>query len=106
VHAVPGLLAAGLHFADGTGLVHSRAKTFEPEALDLLRRSASDGFRVIRSQGFKANRARWNFENAIIECALWDRGASLALAVSSQSVDLDPDAAATAAEQFLIAESK
>jgi CheY-like chemotaxis protein len=106
VKSLSGLLAAGLHFADGSGLNHSVASTFQPEALELMRRSANDAFRVLQLQGFKTNRARWSFENAIIECALWEAGVCLAATFSRHSIELDPEASAHAIEKFVASETK
>jgi CheY-like chemotaxis protein len=101
-----GLLASGLHFSDGSGVNHSMASTFKPEALELMRRSANDAFRVLQLQGFKSSRARWTFENAIIECGLWESGVCLAATFSRHSVDLDPQTSLQTVENFLSAETK
>jgi hypothetical protein len=103
---VPGALAAGLHFSDGSGSTQSLSKSFPADALDVLRRSANDAFRVLKLQGFNASRARWSYEQAIVECALWQRGACLAVAVSRQNFELDPRAIDDAVESFLAAEPK
>jgi CheY-like chemotaxis protein len=106
MQSISGLLAAGLHFSDGTGLNHSVASTFKPEALELLRRAASDAFRVLHLQNFKATRGRWRFEQAVIDCAFWEEGVCLALTFSRHSVDLDPQASARALDKFLAHQSK
>jgi hypothetical protein len=106
MQSISGLLAAGLHFSDGTGLNHSVASTFRPEALELLRRAASDAFRVLHLQNFKAIRSRWRFEQAVVDCAFWEEGVCLALTFSRHSVDLDPQASARALEKFLSHQSK
>lgn len=103
---LPGLLAAGLHFGDGTGFSHSLSSTFRSDALDILRRSANDAFRVLHLQGFAANRARWIYSDAVVECALWKKGACLALALSRQSLDVDPQTSVDAIESFLASEPK
>jgi hypothetical protein len=100
----PGLLGATLHFVDGTGLSDSVSPSVKAEALDVLRRSANDGFRVLGQQGFRATRARWSFADAVLECANWERGACLAMAVSRHAFDLDPAGVSRAAEMFADAE--
>lgn len=101
-----GLLAAGIHFSDGSGSSHSLSTSFPKEALDILRRSANDAFRVLQLQGFGATRARWIYDEAVVECALWKRGACLALALSKRALDLDTRSSEEAIETFLEAEPK
>jgi hypothetical protein len=101
---LPGVLAAGLHFSDGQGSTHSLSAAFSAEAVDVLRRSANDGFRVLALQGFNATRARWNYEQAVVECAVWQKGVCLALAVARQHLEVDPHAIDDAMETFLAAE--
>lgn len=105
VQSISGLLAAGLHFSDGSGVNHAVASTFQPDALELLRRAANDAFRVLHLQGFKAKRGRWSFEQAVIDCAFWDDGVCLALTFPRQSVQLDPQSSARAIDKFLAAEA-
>lgn len=103
---LPGVLAVGLHFADGNGSTHTLSPTFTPEAVDVLRRSANDGFRVLALQGFHARRANWKYEHTAVECAIWPQGVCLALAVSRQSLEVDPQPINDALESFLAAEPK
>jgi CheY-like chemotaxis protein len=102
-NAISGLLAAGLHFSDGTGINRAIASTFQADALELLRRAAMDSFRVLHLQGFKPIRSRWTFEHAVIDCAFWDEGVCLALIFSRQNVELDPVSSAQALERFMAA---
>jgi hypothetical protein len=103
---LPGVLAVGLHFSDGQGSTHSLSPAFSPDAVDVLRRSANDAFRVLALQGFSANRARWCYEQAVVECAHWQKGVCLALAVARQHLEVDPHAIDDAMETFLAAEPK
>jgi CheY-like chemotaxis protein len=105
IQSTSGLLDDGLHFSDGSGVNHAVASTFQPDALELLRRAANDAFRVLHLQGFKANRSRWSFEQAVIDCAFWDEGVCVALTFPRHSVELDPEASARAIEKFLAAET-
>jgi CheY-like chemotaxis protein len=103
IQSISGLLAAGLHFTDGSGINRSIASTFQPDALELLRRAANDAFRLLHLQGFKPIRSRWTFEHAVIDCAFWDEGVCVALIFSRHSVELDPQGSANAIEKFLTA---
>lgn len=86
---LPGLFAAALQFPDRTALSLSRASHFTPEAIELLRRAAADGFQVLKFQRFHAQRARWIFEQNAIECAQWPDGTFLALVFSRRALDLN-----------------
>jgi CheY-like chemotaxis protein len=101
---LPGVLAVGLHFSDGHGATHTLSPTFTPEAVDVLRRSANDGFRVLALQGFNARQASWKYEHTIVECAAWRQGVCLALAVGRQNVEVDARPIEDAIEAFLAAE--
>jgi CheY-like chemotaxis protein len=101
-----GLLAGAIHFSDGSGSTHSLSTSFPKEALDILRRSANDAFRVLQLQGFAATRARWIYDEAVVECALWRRGACLALALSKRTLELDARTSEEAIENFIAAEPK
>jgi len=103
---LPGVLAVGLHFSDGQGSTHSLSPAFSPDAVDVMRRSANDAFRVLALQGFNATRARWKYEQAIVECALWQKGVCLALAVARQHLEVDPHVINDAMENFLAGEPK
>lgn len=86
---MPGLFAATLQFPDRTGPSHSRSPKFTSEALELIRRSAIDGFQVLKLQRFPAQRTRWHFEQIVIECAQWPDGSCLALVFNRRAFDLN-----------------
>jgi hypothetical protein len=101
--ALAGLLAAGLQFSDRSGTSHSLSSNFTPEALEALRRCVSDTFQVLSLQRFSANRVRWTFDQAAIECAQWPDGTTLSLIVSRQTLDLDARPLEQRMEEFLVA---
>jgi hypothetical protein len=73
-----GLFAGLLQFPDRTGPSHSIPQ-FTPEAVELLGRSVTEGFQVLKLQRFNGQRARWVFEHIVMECAQWRDGSSLGL---------------------------
>ncbi len=103
IQSISGLLAASLHFSDGSGVNRSIASTIPADALDLLRRAANDSFRLLHLQAFKPIRSRWRFEHAVIDCAFWEEGVSVALIFSRQNVEVDPQASSNAIDKFLSA---
>lgn len=105
IQSISGLLAAGLHFSDGSGINRAIATTFPPDSLDLLRRAASDSFRLLHLQAFKPLRSRWRFEHAVVDCAYWEEGVCAALIFSPHNVEVDPHSSSLAIDKFLAAAS-
>lgn len=99
-----GLLAATLHFPDRSGCTHSNSPKFQTDSLDTLKRSVADGFQVLRLQRFPARRSRWLYEQIAIECAQWSDGATLALVLSRQALELNASLVEKRVKQFLEAE--
>jgi CheY-like chemotaxis protein len=105
IQSVSGLLAASLHFSDGSGVNRSIASTIQSDSLELLRRAANDSFRLLHLQAFKPIRSRWRFEHAVIDCAFWEEGVCAAFIFSRQNVEVDPLSSSLAIDKFLAAAS-
>ncbi len=101
---VAGLLAATLHFSDRSGFNHAVSPQFHSEALEALRRAMSDAFQVLNLQRFRANRARWLYDQTAIECAQWADGTTLALVFSRHALELNTALVEQQIQQFLAAD--
>jgi CheY-like chemotaxis protein len=98
---LPGFLAAALQLPDRSGLTHSLSAHFTSSGLENLRRSVSDAFQVAAMQRFDANRARWIFDQTVLECGRWPDGTCIALVLSRQTFDLDHHPAEQRLRDFL-----
>jgi CheY-like chemotaxis protein len=84
-----GLFTATLLFPNRTGPTHSRAPQFTEEGIELMRRTANEGFQVLKLQRFHAQRARWLFENLAMETAQWPDGTLLALVFNRRALEMN-----------------
>ena len=96
-----GLLAATLHFPDRTNRHHSAVPFFTAPALETLRRTIVDTLQVLKQQRFPTNRARWTYDQAVVECALWDDATCLMLLFSRNVLDLDPHHVSRVMDDFI-----
>jgi CheY-like chemotaxis protein len=98
---VPGLLAAGIHFSDKSGLNHTATPKYNEGIVEAARRIVGETFQVLNLQKLPAKSLRWTFENIVLEAAQWGDGTSLSMVVSRETVNLDPVSLARTIQQFV-----
>jgi hypothetical protein len=98
---VPGLLAAGIHFSDKSGLNHTATPKYNEGIVEAARRIIGETFQVLNLQKLPAKSLRWTFENIVLEAAQWGDGTSLSMVVSRETVNLDPVSLDRTIQQFV-----
>jgi CheY-like chemotaxis protein len=98
---LPGLFAGALQFPDKQGPLYARTTQFTTESIASLKGIAVEGYQISKLQRFPAQRARWVFEQMVVETAQWSDHTLLLLVFNRRALELNASFLSERLAEFL-----